>query len=78
MLSIRLKNTTLAFKSIHDLWAFKRHITISNVVVNVAAKALTAEFSVAEIESAQSLYNAIEVETTFGLFKPKADNNNNN
>ena len=72
-----MKNTTLAFKSIQDLWAFKRQISISNVVVNVVAKTLTSEFSAAEIDNAKSKYNAMEVETTLGSYKPKADNNNN-
>ena len=74
-----MKNTTLAFKSINDLWAFKRSVAISNVDVNVAAKSLSGEFSPADIEIAKNQFNAMEVETTtFTTFNASTNDDNNN
>jgi len=54
--------TTLVFKTINELWEFKRKASPLNVIVATATKSLTAEFSEADIKLAKNDFNALQLE----------------
>ena len=62
--------TTLVFKTINELWEFKRKASALNVTVTIATKSLTAEFSEADIKLAKNNFNALQLEAPkFGPVK---------
>ena len=64
--------TTLVFKTINELWEFKRKASPLNVIVATATKSLTAEFSEADIKLAKNDFNALQLEAPkFGPVQPR-------
>jgi len=57
-----MKTITLMFRSINDLWEFKQMTNTNNFKVNSVDLTITAEFNEAQIELANSTFQAVVVE----------------